>query len=486
MDGKGSVKRNYIYNLIYQIVAIIMPVITVPYLSRVLGAENIGIYSYTISITTYFILIGSLGITLYGQREIAFIQDDIEKRTKTFWEIFLLRMITMSISILFFYLFFIKNGEYSKYYAILIVELIGNIFDISWFFQGLEEFKKTISRNLIVKLISIISIFIFVKTKEDLNNYLYIYVLSILIGNFSLWPYLKKQVCSVKLKELKILRHLKPNLSLFIPQIAVQVYTVLDRTMIGNIIIDKSEVGFYDQSQKIIRMVLTVITAMQTVMLPRIASTYIKGEKEQLKQYMNKCFNFVYFLALPMIFGIIAISNQFVPIFFGDGYEKVSILMKITSPIILAIGFSTFIGGQYLISTKREKIFSISVIGGAITNFIMNMILIPKYGAIGAAIGTVMAESIVTLIEIIYVRKEFSPIFLLKISKNYFLASIVMYAVCKLIQIININPIISIFIQVIVGTSVYILMLLWMKETMIVEILEKIKNNKYVIRGGKK
>lgn len=199
---------------------------------------------------------------------------------------------------------------------------MANCFDISWFFQGLEEFKKTVTRNIIVKTISVISIFTFVKTPNDLKLYFWIYVLSTLIGNLSLWAYLPKYLKKVKAKQLNIIKHIRPTIGLFIPQIAIQVYTVLDKTMIGAIIPDKSEVGFYEQGQKIIKMLLTVITSLGTVMLPRIANTYANGEKKKVAEYMKKSFNMVFLLSFPMIFGLISVSKTFVPIFLDKGMTR--------------------------------------------------------------------------------------------------------------------------------------------------------------------
>ena len=197
---KNNVRKNYIYNVMYQIVAIIIPIITTPYVSRVLGANNIGIYGYTVSISAYFILFGSLGISLYGQREIAYCQGDSKKYSKSFYEILLLRFIAMTISaILFYFIFVFKSNDYSIYFKILLVEIIANMFDISWFLQGLEEFKKTVVRNIIVRIISLVVIFLFVKSKSDLPIYFIIYVLSILIGNLSLWLYLPKYLKKIKM-----------------------------------------------------------------------------------------------------------------------------------------------------------------------------------------------------------------------------------------------------------------------------------------------
>ena len=472
---KKSLTKNYIYNLIYQILALILPIITAPYVSRVLGAENIGIYSYTLSISAYFILFGSLGIALYGQREIAYKQKSRYKRSRVFWEILILRTITMAISLLIFHFTFATGKEYQIYYKILILEIIGNCFDISWFFQGMEEFKKTVTRNTVVKLISVICIFVFVKTKNDLHIYFIIYVLSILIGNLSLWLYLPKYIKNIPVKQLNIFRHLKPTISLFIPQIAIQVYTLLDRTMVGAIITDKSEVGYYDQGQKIIKMLLTIVTSLGTVMLPRIASTFASGKKEEINTYMKKSFNMVFLIAFPLMFGIIAVSKAFVPVFFGPGYDKVIILMSVISPIILLIGLSNVTGTQYLLPTRRQKEYTTSVVCGAIINLVLNSFLIWKYGAIGASIGTVIAELTVTSVQIFFTRKDFHWTEIIKTAFNYFIASLLMFIICLIIdKYINRN-FASLITQVLVGGLVYIIVLLILKDKMIMKILYRVK-----------
>lgn len=470
-----SITKNYIYNLTYQILVLILPLVTTPYISRVLGAKNIGIYSYTISIVTYFILFGSLGIAMYGQREIAYLQDNKQKYSKTFWEIFILRFTTMFISMAIFYLVFARNGEYSVYYKILLLEMIANCLDISWFFQGLEEFKKVVIRNTIIKIISIVCIFAFVKNSDDLIIYFIIYVLSTILGNITLWTYLSKFLVKIKFKELNTIKHLKPTIALFIPQIAIQIYTVLDKVMIGAIITDKSEVGYYEQSQKIIKMLLTVVTSLGTVMIPRMANTFINGDTKKIQEYMKRAFNFVFFIAFPMIFGTIAVSNNFVPLFFGQGYEEVSILMCVISPILLAIGLSNVIGTQYLLPTKRQKEFTISVVIGALVNFTINMILIKKHGALGASIGTVIAEISVTMIQFIFVRKDFKLLEILKQSIKYIIASLIMFAICIIIRNFIENSLYCIIAQVTIGTGIYGVMLLLLKDEFVYLLLNKIK-----------
>lgn len=474
MDRK-SITKNYIYNLMYQILVILVPLITTPYLSRVLGAEKIGIYSYTISVATYFILFGSLGVAMYGQREIAYVQNDKYLRSKNFYEILIMRSITLGISLVVFYFTFALNGEYSVYYKILMLEILANGIDISWFFQGLEEFKKTVIRNAIVKIASAILIFILVKSQNDLIKYFFIYVMSNLLGNITLWISLPKFVQKVDIKELNYFKHFKPTLSLFIPQIAVQIYTVLDKTMIGAIIEDKSEVGFYEQAQKIVKILLAIVTALGTVMVPRMASTFAKGDTNKIIEYMNKSFKFVLFLAIPLMFGLISISNKFVPIFYGQGYEKVVYLINISSPIIIFIGLSNAIGTQYLLPTKMQKEFTISVTIGASINFILNTILIKYYYSVGASIATVFAEMMVTSIQFYLVRDVFKIKDILRISRKYFVASVAMFVVSIGISIAIKSNVLSILIQVCSGCIIYFVILIILKDELVLEGIKKLK-----------
>ena len=252
---KKSIAKNYLYNLTYQILILILPLITTPYLSRVLGAEGIGIYSYTYTIVTYFVLFGSLGVAMYGQREIAYAQENSEKRKKVFLELVIFRFITIAIAVFIYYYFFIRTGAYSVYYKILLFELIAGAFDISWFFQGLEEFKKTVTRNVLVRIISVALIFLMVKTQSDLITYMYIYSLADLIGNLSLWIYLPKYFKGIKVKNINIVRQIPSIVLLFIPQITNKLYNMLDTTMLGALIESKAETGYYEQSQKVIKMI---------------------------------------------------------------------------------------------------------------------------------------------------------------------------------------------------------------------------------------
>ena len=385
----------------------------------------------------------------------------------------------MAISITIFWFSFGCSQDYRIYYRFFIIELISQCIDISWFFQGIEEFKKTVIRNSIVKLLFSISIFIFVKSPDDLGKYIVLITGANLIGNLSLWLYIPKYIQKIKIKELKVFKHLKPTIVLFIPQIAVQVYTVLDRTMIGQIINDKSEVGFYEQAQKVVKLLLTFVTSLGTVMVPRMANTFAKGDKEQLKKYMYSSFKFVYFLSFPIMAGLILVSKEFVPIFFGEGYEKVIILINVIVPIVLFIGLSNIIGTQFLLPTKRQKEYTISVIVGAIINFILNLVLIKKYASFGASIATVIAELSVTLIQFYFVRKEIEIVKVLTFSLKNIIASIAMCIFVYLTGlIIPLNGIYIIAIKMVVGLIIYISTLTFFKDEFLKNIFSKLNEKR--------
>lgn len=480
---KKSITKNYIYNLIYQMLVLVLPLITTPYISRTLGVENVGIYSYTISIATYFILFGTLGISMYGQREIAYAQENKKEITKIFWEIIILRFFTMFVSIVLFYIFYVNGQTYQVYYKVLILELVATCFDISWFFQGLEEFKKTVLRNVIIKIISVISIFTFVKTKNDLIIYFIIYVLSNLLGNLSLWFYLPKYLDKINIKDLNIAKHIRPTISLFIPQIAIQIYTVLDKTMLGKILGDMTEVGNYEQSQKIIKMSLTVITSLGTVVSPRIANTIANDKKDEVKNYLSNSFNFVWFLGIPIMFGIMAVAYRLVPWFLGEEFTKSIYILIIGAPIVMAIGLNNVSGVQYLIAAKKQNVFTKSVVIGAIFNFVLNLILIPFLKAVGAIISSVLAETLILLVQLTYIKKEMSLKMVYKNSMKYLISGLIMFLITFTIGIYMRPTIVTTIIQVIVGVIIYGMSLIILKDKFLYEIINKIKNK--LMRGNK-
>ena len=463
--GKSKIAKNYMYNLLYQVLLLVTPLITTPYISRVLGATNVGIYGFVSSIVAYFVLFGTAGTSLYGQREIAYYQDDPEKRTKIFREIFLIRMFLISIALAVYVFAFCIDSKYILIYRLMCIEIFANMFDVSWFFQGMQDFKKTVLRNVVIKIVGIALIFAFVKTEKHLAVYTLCSSVPVLVGHLSLWPYLPRYLRREKSK-LEVRSHIKPIFALFIPQIAVEVYTVLDKTMIGTLCTDIAEVGYYTQAQKIIKIALKLVTSLGVVMLPAMALDYKNGKVDKLRESSRKSFKFMSFVGIPIMLGIIGISKNFVPWFFGNGYDPVGPLMAVTAPLIVVISYSTVIGSQYLLATKQQSIYTGSVIAGSCVNFTCNMLLIPKYGAMGASISSVLAEGVVSVIQVCFTRKTIPIIQYTLDNVKYYVSAVLM--LFGVLAVGNYVPasILGTAIQIVTGAGIYFALMFVFKDEM--------------------
>lgn len=471
--AKKSIKRNYIYNLSYQVLSLITPLITAPYLARVLGADGIGTVSYAESVVSYFTLFATLGLTTFGQREISYVQDSEEKRTCVFWETKVFEVVTTGV-VLLLYLPFALLQTNRVIYLILGLNLLAVIANITWFFQGMEEFGIIVLRNTIFKILGILYIFFVVKTSQDVSKYVFGTAIFNLLSNISLWVYLPKYLGKPQWSQIKPFNNVRTVLSLFIPTIAIQIYTVLDKTMIGLITRNAFENGYYAQAITISKMVLIVVTSLGTVMIPRIGYYYGKGEKETVQSLMYRGYRFVWFLGIPLCFGLISVSSNFVPWFFGPGYEKVIPLLSILSFLILAIGINNVTGMQYLIPTKRQNLFTVTVLIGAGVNFALNLLLIHFYQSIGAAVSSVAAETVIALVQLYFVRKELSVKRVFFSCWNYLLAGIVMLVSLKLLQTKLDPSILHTAFLIICGIIIYFTILLCARDLFFYENMKSI------------
>ena len=279
----------------------------------------------------------------------------------------------------------------------------------------------------------------------------------------------------VKVKNISLTRQIPTIMLLFVPQIANKVYNMLDTTMLGKLIADKAETGFYEQSQKIIRVLLTVVTSLGTVMVPRMANMFANGEKEKISEYMKKSFHFTYLLSFPIMFGLIAISDNFVPWFFGPGYEKVIVLMKIITPIILFMGVANILGTQYLLPTKRQKEFTISVLIGIVVNFILNYIMIKLWKSIGACIATVISQILVDVVQCYFVKDEVNLKEMFKASYIYLFSAIMMFICCMFVMLFC-SGFVCFVIQIMLGIIVYLVMLIIFKNEFIYLLIAKARD----------
>ena len=475
---RNKIAKNYLYNLTYQLFLIVIPVFVTPYVARVLGDVQSGYYSFSYSIVSYFTLLASLGFGYYAQRENAKYQNDKTQQSISFWEILIVKFFTMLLS-LALYLITIKTGifgsQYTSLMLILSLDVIATAFDITFMFRGNENFKTIVVRNIAIKVSMIACIFIFVKDTNDLWKYTLIESAGILLGNLTLWVSLRKNIARIKFKKLKPMRHLAPALVLFLPSVAVSIYTSLDKTLIGVITHSGSENGNYEYAEKIVKMALTFVTSLGAVMIPRNSQMNAAHGHKAIEHNILLSQHFVFLFGIPLAFGCAIIADNFIPWYLGPDYTKAATLMKILSPLIVIIGLSNVYGLQFLIPTNKDKKFTLAIICGACINFVLNIILINLFQSYGAAIATIIAETIVTLIMKSYVNRYLDNDHILRKAFKPFLAGAIMCAIGYFLNH-NLSP--SIFhtaILVIICASVYTVSITVLRDSLFLTILHKAK-----------
>lgn len=461
-----KVIRNYLYNVGYQVLAIIVPLITSAYVSRVLRPEGVGANAFTNSIIQYFILFASMGIGYYGNRQIAYVRENQQKMAQTFWEIQIVKTIMTLLAIIAFEVFMMFYTRQPEYMWAQSLNLIAVAFDISWFYEGIEDFKVTVLKNSIVKIISMIAIFIFIKGPYDVTLYIIVLALSTFLGNLTLWPNIRRDLPKVNIKVLNPWKHFLPMAELFVPQIATQVYVQLNKTMLGSMVSETAS-GYYQYSDNLVKLILALVTATGTVMLPHVANAVAKGNMHQVNSMLYKSFNFVSAVSYPMMFGLAAISLKLVPKYYGPGYGPVGPAMMIESIVILMIAWSNVLGVQYLVPLKKNHQFTASVTFGAVVNIILNIPLIKLYGLDGAMWATVISEIAVTAYQLGVVRKMLSLKKLFSDSWKYFLAGIIMFIIVFWMNQNLSSSWIMIFLEIIVGILSYSIILLILRPKIV-------------------
>lgn len=453
-----SIKKNFLYNAFYNILVLILPIITAPYISRVMGAEKIGVYSYSYSIVSYFGLFILLGLSNYGNRTVASVRENREKLSKTFCAIYGMQII-MGLLVILLYLIYIIYFSSNKTMAIIqLIYLLSVTLDINWFFFGLEQFKLTVTRNTIIKIITMILIFTFVNNKNDIYIYAIIMQIGPLTGQLILWRFLKKYIdISIPcISDIK--KHIKPNIVLFIPVIALSLYTIMDKVMLG-LLSNMIEVGYYENANKLTIIPTMAITSLGTVMLPRISNLIANGDIENSKKYTEKSLIFSVILSSSMSFGLSAISKEFVPFFYGTGYEKCIQLIPILVFATNFISWGNVLRTQYLIPNSKDIVYIKSAFLGAVVNVVINLLLIHSLKSIGTAIGTLFAEAAVCLYISYKVKKHIKISKIFKLCIPLMLIGFIMYIIVINVPFISSN-LITLVIKVAVGGIVYLALFL--------------------------
>lgn len=468
----NSLKFNIILSSIHQLLTLFLPLVTAPYVSRVLGAEGTGIFSYTSSIQAYFTLFAALGTGVYGVREIARKRNNKKQYSTLFWEIELLTVLTSSVAIILWLLWAIFSKEFQLIYLILTLNLFAVLFDISWFYTGLEQFVYTIGLNALFKIFGTIAIFTFIKEPSDLNTYIFIIASTSLLSSISLWIYLPKILVKVSLNTLCLKGHLKQTLIYFVPTIATSIYTVLDKTMIGVITQNANENGYYEQATKIINILKSItFTALNSVLGARIAYLFSEKKYDEIKSRIALSLDFIFFIGMAFFFGLLSVSETFVPIFFGQGYDQVIYLLYVFSPIVVIIGVSNCLGSQYYTPAGLRSQSAKYIIIGSVFNLLLNLVFIPVFRSKGAVISSVLAESLITFL---YVKNSNGYVDFKQLASYFnprFIAGFIMYLIILFIKQYLPNDLLGLLIQVLIGGMTYF-MITYLQKDNILQILK--------------
>lgn len=449
-----TLTKNITYKILHQIILFIFPLILTPYISRVLGVKSLGIYAFYYSISIYFSYLAMLGINIYGNRAIAQVKENDKTLKKVFTNIYVLQFIASIISLLL-YLIFILISKNKIISIIMIMNILTSLFNINWFYFGQEKFKPVIFTQLIIKTLITILIFVFVKNENSLIIYSILKCSSDLIFNIILFIFSIKYIKFNNISKTSVKNNLKPCLLLFIPALATTIYQQTDKVMIG-ILVNKTEVGYYECASKLITITLGLVSAVLTVISPKMSNLISRKKDDDSKKLFNNSINYILCLATAISFGIISISKEFVPLFFGNSYKS-SINLTIGLAVsLLFVSFSNSLKLLYLIPKEKDKIYTNSVIYGTILNITLNYIFISKYNAMGAVISTVFTELFVLIYQILKIKNDLNLHNIIKNLIIYIIFGIIMYSIVSLVATINMSLIYKTIVEILTGIIVYV------------------------------
>ena len=468
-----KVIKNYLYNLSYQILTIILPIITVPYVTRIFTSEDLGSYGFYNSIVSYFSLFAMLGIGIYGTKQIAAARDV----SSTFWNIYAIQLIASLLALFVYVITLVSIPKMSGMVPIILgIVLLTKMIDISWLFTGKEDFKKITLRNTMVKVAGVISIFTFIKSSEDLYLYIFLIVIFDFLGQFVMWIPAKKFIKRPSFDTKIIKKNLHPIVLLFLPQVAISLYVVLDRTLLG-LLGSYSDVGIYEQGQKLTSILLTVVSSLGAVMLPRIANLLSERKEKEAQNMVRFSFILYNLIIFPMIFGLIAINEVFVRLFLGQNFQDVKYVLYIIVFNIMFIGWTNILGYQVLVVRNKNKEFMLSTTIPAIVSVAVNITVIPFFGYIGASITSVVVEFLVFAIQWYYSRNIINKNLLFnKDLAKIICSSLVMFGVVMLCKImLGFDGIVGLVIYLVVGGISYLAMIFLLKTVNIREMKGMLK-----------
>ena len=457
-DSSGSsVKKNFGYNIAYQVLAIVLPFVTAPYLSRVLGADGVGVYSYSNSVASYFLLFAMLGMANHGNRTIAATYKDKVSLGRSFINNYAIQA-TCGTVVTIAYLAYCTLLEVNQAVAFAQAFLVlSGVFDISWLFFGLEEFKITVIRNSVCRLAGVVAIFVFVRSPEDTWLYALIMALSTLASQAVLWGFLRQRVALVRPEWQEIRKNVKPVLVMFIPVLSYSIYMILDKIMLGQMA-GMAEVGYFSNAEKIISIPTGIVTALGAVMLPRATNVLARGDSHEHMRYIRISFMFVTLFEGFVCFGVSSIATLFAPLYFGpEFYASGEILAAIIFAPLFS-GYANVIRTQYLIPKLKDRTYVASTVLAAVANCGLNLFFIPIFQAKGAVIGTLAAEIVALSYQAISVKKEFPWHQIASENVPYLIAAGLAYCFVGVLNVVlSIDGWMLIIADVVIGGIFYVI-----------------------------
>lgn len=471
----GKLISNYLYTVLYQLLLLLTPFITTPYVSRVLKPEGIGTDAYVLSIVQLFLVFAVLSFPMYGSKQIA-TKPNLEDRSKEFWSIYFVQLFISLITVVFYVLFILTVEDNNMLFIIHIFTLFASTIDVTWYFIGKEQIKSITTRNIVVRLVSIALIFTFVKDVDDLPKYIMINAITLFIGQLIMWIPLLKEITLKRINFQDIKIHIGPIMVLFLPQVMIQVYILVNKIVLGRIS-GEVEVGYYNQADKVIRIALGFITALGSVLLPRMASEFSQGNVDAMKKYIKYALQFVLMITLPMTLGLMGIAPNFVLWFLGNDFIPVIKLLIIMSPVIFFVGLANIFGIQILVSTNQQNKYSIAITVGAILSLITNIFFVSYFASAATTIALLVAEASGAIIQMYFARKyfefkNFAGMFLKYLS----LSTLVFGSVIVIDKLIKVSPLLVTFIQLLIGGCIYLAGLIIIKDSIVIRLLNTIKN----------
>lgn len=389
-----STKKNIISNFVLTSSQFIFPLITFPYITKTLSNESLGSVIYVDAFTQYFIIFSALGIPLYGVREISKIKNDVQARSKLVTELLIIKLILTAFFILLFFLFYLFIPQLKINLPLLklgCLSIISSSLLIEWFYQGIENYAYITKRTLFVKILSIAFILLLVKNLDDKVIYYAILVAANLLNATINFSYYLKTFHHNFIGKIELKKHFKPLITLFLINVAVSIYTVLDTIILGTLT-DLKQVSYYDVTLKLSKIVWTVILGIGFVLVPRISILFKEKKTDELKSLMSKSFNIVFLITIPFCFFCLIFSKDILMLVSGDKYIVAENCLRLFSILPFIIGVCNIMGTQFLLPIGQEKKILHATVLGLIASLILNFSLIPYFGFMGAAVACVIAE----------------------------------------------------------------------------------------------